>query len=224
MFDVDGTLVQSMGPEAVLFPRACERALGIEQVSNDWNSYRTPTDAGIVAELVERHLDRPCTAEDQQRVEDHFLAVMRDAIRNDPATYREVAGAAALLARLWARSDTFLAIATGGWSTTARLKLLTAGLNVGGIPLASAHEAEGKEAIMRVALARAREHTGCSAFASLTYLGDTPGDARASAALGFHFISIDTSGWINDTPLRFSDLSNVDTIVATLLKLRGTAT
>lgn len=223
MFDVDGTLVQSMGPEAVLFTRACELALGIERVSNDWNSYRSPTDAGIVTELVERHLGRPGTADDRQRVEDRFLALMRDALGNDPGTYLEVTGAAALLLRLRTLPDTVVAIATGGWGTSARLKLSAAGLKFDGIPFASSHDAEDKEAIMRVALARAQHQTGCADFASLTYLGDTPGDAGASAALGFHFIGIDTSGWVGHVPLRFPDFSETDSVVATLLRLRAKA-
>jgi phosphoglycolate phosphatase-like HAD superfamily hydrolase len=220
MFDVDGTLVQSMGPEAVLFPQACELTLGIGRVSNDWNSYRSPTDAGIVTELVERHLCRTCTAEDRQRVEDRFLALMRDAIADDPGTYCEVSGAAALLATLRARPDTILAIATGGWGTTARLKLSAARLEVEDVPLASSHDAEAKEAIMRVALERAQVQADCADFASLTYLGDTPGDARASAKLGFHFIGIDTSGWVRDAPRHFADFSNHEAVMTTLLDLR----
>lgn len=221
MFDVDGTLVQSMAPEAVLFPRACELALGIGHVSNDWNSYRSPTDAGIVTELVERHFGRPCTTDDRQSVENRFLALMKDSIGRDPGIYREVRGATALLTRLRTLPDTVLAIATGGWGTSARLKLMAAGIDVGDIPLASSHDAETKEAIMRAALARVRNLAGDGNFASLTYLGDSPGDLRASTALGFEFIGVDTSGWLDSVSHRFPDLSNTEAILGALLRIRA---
>lgn len=223
MFDVDGTLVQTLGVEAVCFPRACEEALGLARVSNDWSAYRHPSDAGIVAELVERHCVRRASAADQARVEARFLALLKDAFSKQPALCREVPGAKAAFQRTCRLASTVVAIATAGWSSTARCKLSTAGFDIGNLPLASSHDALSKEAIMRIGLARALRHAGVSHFSSLTYVGDSARDARAAAVLGFHFIGIDTSGFVRETPHRFEDFSDSDAFIATVLNLRENA-
>jgi beta-phosphoglucomutase-like phosphatase (HAD superfamily) len=116
MFDVDGTLVQSLDLEAKLFPRACELALGIERVSSDWSSYRTPSDAGIVAELVERHFERSSNAQDIAAVEARFLALLTRELDQDRSLCTEVSGVINMLRRVRSLPDTVLAVATAGWS------------------------------------------------------------------------------------------------------------
>lgn len=221
MFDVDGTLVQSLNAEGVCFPRACEMALGLEHVSGDWDSYAHPSDSGIVAELVQRHLGRAATAEDLAGVERCFLALLKETYKEHPELCRPVAGAVDALRQLRRLPDTAVSLATAGWSTTAMYKLSVAGFEVADIPMASSHDAAAKVDIMRIAVERAQAHAGVSCFSSGICIGDAAGDARAAAALGFGFIGIDTSGWVRDVEHRFLDFSDLAAFTGAMCRIQG---
>jgi hypothetical protein len=105
---------------------------------------------------------------------------------------------------------------------SARLKLATAGVELGDVAFASAHDAASKMEIMSVALTRALEAAQLPSYASLTYVGDSAVDAQAAQALGFHFIGIDTSGWVSHVPHRFLDFSDHDAFIDRVLTLRET--
>ena len=190
MFDVDGTLVDSMGVEGVCFPLACETALGISKVSNDWSVYKSPSDGGIVAELVQDRLRRQHTVDDLMRVEACFVQLLIERFNEEPGLFAPIPGALAVFSQLQQRDDVQLAVATGGWGRTAQFKLSAAGFKVGNAPFASANDAVGKAEIMRVCLERARAQSGVPQFASVTYVGDLPGDAQAASDLKFNFIGV----------------------------------
>ena len=221
MFDVDGTLVKSLAVEARCFPRACEDGLGISGVSNDWGGYRHPTDAGIVAELAERHLNRPARAEDFEKVEQRLLQLLKEAFANQPC--EEVPGARRAFQRAAQLPSTVIAIATGGWRTTARLKLQTAGFELAETVLASAHDAATKREIMEIGRKRLLQERRMDAFASMTYVGDSAGDAHAADALGFHFIGMDTSGFLPDAAHRFENFTDHDAFFDIVLKIQDSA-
>jgi phosphoglycolate phosphatase-like HAD superfamily hydrolase len=109
-----------------------------------------------------------------------------------------------------------------GLEPTARLKLATAGVELGDVAFASAHDAPSKMEIMSIALTRALEAAQVSSFASLTYVGDSAVDAQSAQSLGFCFIGIDTSGWVSHMPHRFLDFSDHDAFIDRVLTLRET--
>jgi phosphoglycolate phosphatase-like HAD superfamily hydrolase len=220
MFDVDGTLVDSTATEDIYFPRACEETLGLDRVSADWTSYRTPSDSGVVAELVERNFGRVATAADLARVEQRFYALLQATYAARPELCREVAGARVAFERARRLPDTVVSIATAGLLTTARLKLTLAGFEIDGVEITTSNDALAKVDVMRIAHERARVRTGIARFASVTHFGDSTGDRRAAAELGFDFIGIDTSGWVRDHDPCFPSFSDWDAIASRLLKSR----
>ena len=185
ILDVDGTLVQSLEAEALLYPRACEQALALSGVSSDWDSYRCPSDRGIVRELVERHFGREASREDYAQVEQHFLVLIQDAYSQEPRLCLPVPGAIEAIRRFRQLPELALSIATAGWPLTATHKLAVAGFAVEDIPIATSHDAEEKADIMRVAVERAAAHYGVNQFESLICFGDSPGDASAASELGY---------------------------------------
>jgi phosphoglycolate phosphatase-like HAD superfamily hydrolase len=223
ILDVDGTLVHSLAAEAELFPVACERALGLSDVSCDWDSYRCPSDTGIVRELVETRLGRRPMRADFQRVEQAFLALIRTAYAEQPELCRPVNGAIEAMHRFRQSPDLALALATAGWHLTATHKLSVAGLGIDDLPIATSHDAEEKLEIMRVAASRAAVHMSVTHFDSVICFGDSAGDALAAAELGYGFIGIDTSGFVADARHRFPDFSALDHIIGAIRELqRGT--
>jgi len=216
ILDVDGTLVHSLHAEAVLYPRACEQALALTNVSSDWMTYRHPSDRGIVRELVERNYARSATAADYALVEQRFLALIREAYERQPELCQPVAGALDAVSRFRQLPQLGLSIATAGWTSTARHKLAVAGFSVDDLPLATSRDAEAKVDIMCMAVARAALHYGVHQFESVVCFGDSAGDARAAASLGFEFIGIDTSGFVADLTHRYANFSDLEEIVRTL--------
>lgn len=221
ILDVDGTLVHSLGAEALLYPRACEQALALGSVSSDWMSYRCPSDRGIVRELVERNCARAATAEDYLRVEQRFLALIREAYEEQPGLCQPVAGAIEAVERLRQLPEQALSIATAGWMSTARHKLAVAGFSVDDLPLATSRDAEAKVDIMRMAAERAALRYRVDGFESVVCFGDSTGDARAAFSLGFEFIGINASEILADVTYRYADFLELDAIVRTLALLRG---
>jgi phosphoglycolate phosphatase-like HAD superfamily hydrolase len=220
ILDVDGTLVHSLEAEALLFPRACEQALNIRGISSNWESYRCPSDRGIVRELIEQHFGREADEDEYLKVEQRFLELIREYYAEEPELCRPVSGANEAVSRFREIPEFALSVATAGWHRTALHKLAVAGVYVQDLPIATSHDAEWKADIMRIAADRASEHYGVSDFETVVCFGDSKGDAKAAGDLGFEFIGIDTSGFVAEEKHRFADFSALDEIVRTMRVLQ----
>nr|WP_251041216.1 MULTISPECIES: HAD hydrolase-like protein [unclassified Halomonas] len=183
MFDIDGTLVESYDFDTECFQAAVEDVLGVT-VDPDWSRYKHVTDSGILAELIDElglksDADR-ITAE----VKEQFLSRVADYIAcHDVAP---ISGAHEFLSQLIARKNVTVAFATGGWSESARMKLVAAGINFSSIPLASSSDHYSRTEIMRLN----ERTTGVEGFDSITYFGDGPWDQKASKTLGYNFVLV----------------------------------
>ncbi|HUO66951.1 MAG TPA: HAD hydrolase-like protein [Gammaproteobacteria bacterium] len=211
MFDIDGTLVDSMRVDSRLYARAVRETLGGDVCIDDtWRPYVHVTDSGILDEILVQHrfpepLD-PLRAEVKRR----FIELVRGHLDAGDAVLREIRGATALLRELRARPDVRLAIATGGWAETALMKLAAIGVSVDGIGFASGSDAHARTRIMELAAERALRG---AMPATRTYLGDGAWDQRASAELGYRFIAI---GRALEHEPRFDDYADRDAVLACL--------
>ena len=221
MFDIDGTLVDSLGAESIYYPLACEQALGLAGVSASWETYQNPTDRGIVSELVERQFNRSASASDYACVEKCFLSLLREAYRTKSKLCNEVPGAIIAFQRVQRIPDTVVSLATAGWNSTAKLKLSTAGFKIDGISITSSNDAATKTDIMRIAFERAKSQINVSDISSVTYIGDSAGDRRAAFALGFDFIGIDTGGFVSDAETSFADFTDWDAFSKAIFHFRS---
>ncbi|MFQ5668832.1 MAG: HAD family hydrolase [Candidatus Binatia bacterium] len=219
IFDVDGTLTRSTGVDARCYAQAVSVELGVD-VDTEWSRYRHVTDAGILRELLERR-GRPAAPAVVLAVRERFLRLLCAALAADPTSCREVAGAGALLRHLRGVPDVRLAIATGGWADSARLKLRQAHIEINGIPFGSSDDSPSREDILRIACQRAGEK--CTVpFDAVTYVGDAPWDAAAARLLGFRFIGVALED-DEDRPrmagasVVFRDFTNRDAVVDALL-------
>jgi phosphoglycolate phosphatase-like HAD superfamily hydrolase len=140
MFDIDGTLVDSAGFDADLYAQAVEGVLDIE-VDRNWDAYEHISDSGILDQLLRDSRFDSDRAALAARVQQRFVGLVRDYLRRGPVAVREIAGAKRLVERLLALPDVRVAIATGGWEPTARLKLEYVGIDVGGAGFASSSDA-----------------------------------------------------------------------------------
>ena len=117
--------------------------------------------------------------------------------------------------RLLALPGVRVAVATGGWQETARLKLRLVGIDAERLAFASSSDALARTEIMRLAARRAMQGT---AFSRATYFGDGPWDRRASEQLGYDFIAV---GKAVAHTHAYDDLRDTDAILARLEVLNG---
>jgi len=187
MFDIDGTLTETMKVDEECFVRSFVEVFGFNDIDTEWSHYSHVTDSGIFREVYASRMGRPPTALDASRFRRHFIELLAAASSQTPFT--PVAGAERLLSRLASGGSHRVSLATGSWRESARLKMAGAGMCFDDHPAASADDAFERESIMKLSRQRAGEWYG-KAFAGTVYVGDGIWDARACRALGIQFIGI----------------------------------
>jgi beta-phosphoglucomutase-like phosphatase (HAD superfamily) len=209
MFDIDGTLVDSTGFDGDFYAEAVESVLGV-RVNRDWDVYEHVSDSGILAQVLREAVLDGDRAELAARVQQRFVANAGAFLANNPSTLREIAGAKRLVDRLLELPDVRVAVATGGWQETARLKLRLIGIDSERLAFASSSDARARTEIMQLAARRAMQG---AAFRRATYFGDGPWDRRASEQLGYDFVAV---GRAVAHPHAYEDLRDTDAILARL--------
>ncbi|MEE8153563.1 MAG: HAD hydrolase-like protein [Phycisphaerales bacterium] len=190
MFDIDGTLTQSCGIDSRCFVDALCEVLCIESIDTDWSNYRHTTDSGIAHEIITKQLGRPACDEELAAVKTSFVQRLRSALDNDPAECQANAGTQEILEWINHHSKLGYAVATGGWSESAHIKLTKAGIKVPKSIIASSDDAVAREKIMRIAERRAIRAYGVDRFESITYVGDAVWDLRAAETCKYSFIGV----------------------------------
>lgn len=185
LFDIDGTLARSNDLDERLFARAIEEVLGVPGISTDWATYADTTDEAITRELIERHLagaeaDR-LTAATRSR----FIELVTADLGNAQRTIAPVPGVPRILDLLGARDGAAIAMATGGWPESARLKLDAIGVDYSRLPLCTCADHPHRHGIIEHALGQLGRRRDRA-----VYFGDGIWDARASRRLGIGFVGV----------------------------------
>jgi FMN phosphatase YigB (HAD superfamily) len=183
VFDIDGTLLDSNGVDGELYIAAVQLVLGRVRIRASWREYQHVTDAGILNAIL---LDNGISGDASI-----IAAIKRtfvDSLRHHIEVYgpfSEIPGARDFVNRLCATADLACAYATGCWSTSALLKLRSAGFPVQRIPISSADDSYERCAIMENALRQLGNR-----FESVTYYGDGAWDRKAALSLGWRFVPV----------------------------------
>ena len=183
VFDVDGTLLQSATVDDDLYRQAVHDVLGPIRYRDSLTDYKFVTDAGILTQVIADN-DIPWDPALLTSIKKRFLAALESHI-SAHGPFMEVPGARQHFERLRGSNEHAVAIATGGWRSTATLKLESAEFDIRTVPLASSDDAMDRVDIMLTALS----HLG-SGFDSVTYYGDGPWDQAAARRLGWRFVAV----------------------------------
>lgn len=188
VFDIDGTLTRTAEVDEMLYAEAIRREWGIEGISTDWGAYEHSTDDAIAAQVYRESRGSEPSREDLARLRDRFAALIESEASARPERFAAVPGAAAILAALpslgWR-----VAIASGGWTPSARTKLRAAGLACTDLPAAFGCDARARREIIRIAAQRAAEGDG-RVWARAVYVGDGRWDLAAARDLGIGFVGV----------------------------------
>lgn len=183
MFDIDGTLVESFKFDEKCYLDAVYRALG-QKIDSDWSKYEHVTDSGI----LDRHLELNELLHRREEIHSDVKAFFIENVRRHIAKHsvKSVAGAIDFIKRLKLLPSVSVSIATGGWYETARMKLLSAGFDISGIPLSSSNDHYSRIEIMKAALSKSNLSCG----EKITYFGDAEWDKKACETLNINFVLI----------------------------------
>lgn len=203
LLDIDGTLMPTQELDNRCYWRAIDDVVGGAPACLDLDGFAHVTDGGILDEWMRRTHGRTPTAAETTRIRRRFLDLLADEHRRCPSAFEPLPGLVPWLEAARADGTDRIALATGGWSHTARFKLRAAGLARWRLPLASSDDAGTRTGIMRIARQRAlagssrTAGTGGTIYlddnmddAPTTYIGDGPWDLRASRDLGWDFVGI----------------------------------
>ena len=183
VFDIDGTLLQSVEVDDALYRQAVLAVLGPVQFRSSLSDYKHVTDSGILQDVMADNGLAP-DAGLVDAVKTRFVALLNAHVAK-AGPFSEFPGAMQKLRQLQESEDHAVALATGGWRASAMLKLNSAGLGGFDFPLATSDDAHDRAEIMQIALAE----LGVS-FQSITYYGDGPWDRDASRRLGWNFVAV----------------------------------
>ena len=208
-FDIDGTLIDSDEFDSELFVQAVQAVLGID-IDDNWSVYRHVTDGGILDEIIDNAGVKTDRLRVHSEVKKTFVGLVADYLAERGGRLPEIPGARTFLAELRSRPDVAIALATGGWEETARMKLRAAGLNPDEPSFASGSDAVSRVEIMQIAEQRALRGRRAS---RRTYFGDGTWDQKASLELGYDFIAI---GEKVEHSARYPDFRRPDLILARL--------
>ena len=188
MLDVDGTLIDNYDFDFVCFRSAVEEVLGIE-LTDDWDTFTNVTDVGVLEELIEQLGLRQDRMRILREAKALFLKKLREYIFSNKHDLVATPGAIEFVNDMKAHPNVVLAIATGGWEESAKMKLSAAGLDVDGVSFASCSDAMTRSEIMALAAFRAKQDTG-EIFTRRVYFGDGEWDKMATSTLGYEFVAV----------------------------------
>jgi beta-phosphoglucomutase-like phosphatase (HAD superfamily) len=201
LFDIDGMLTASNEIDSICFAEAFRDVFGLA-IDTNWDAYEHTTDRGIATEV----LVRSGRAADESALAVHRARFV-ELLDQRMTSLDEIPGARAFLAELLTR-DWRIALCTGAWSASARLKLARAGF--ADLPLASCDVDISREAILRHGIQLAGGADDIISF------GDAPWDVRAAANLGLPFIGI---GRRSGAPESFADFRDVTSLFAAIERI-----
>ncbi len=224
LFDIDGTLITTGGAGYRTMKRAVEVTLEVESAL-DGIPVAGRTDNIILRDALRALGDRELSDELRDRIRDVYCELLQkelDRISGGPGV---LPGVRELLRRLSGDRAYHLALLTGNFSQSARIKLgyydLWRYFEWG----AFGEDAVDRNDLLPVALSRYRERTGRPIAAShVVIIGDTPNDVEVARTGGTRIVCVTTGQFARAALLEagadvvFHDLSDVDAVLDVLGK------
>ena len=190
LFDIDGTLTHTVSTDEDCFTSAYLEALGIPGINTDWSVYSHCVDSTICQEIIQSRLGHPPLVEEIRRLKSCFMDHLRACAQKDPSSFQPIPGATEILTWFHSSEDWVAAIATGGWECSARLKLELAGIQVDGLPFASADDGFTREDILSIAISHAKAQYQQDKFDRIVSVGDGIWDVICASRMKLPFIGI----------------------------------
>ena len=175
-FDIDGTLLDSSDVDSKLYLESVKAVLGDIKVRSDWSDYEHVTDQGLLRSIIR---DNKLNEESARirKIKGLFVQSLTDYLETH-GPFKELPGALNFVRELQRSENTRIVYATGGWRTSAKLKLKASGFPLEGIPLRSSDDHDDRISIMKSAVSALSLDVK-----TITYYGDGVWDKVACEKL-----------------------------------------
>ncbi|HWP81126.1 MAG TPA: HAD hydrolase-like protein [Bacteroidota bacterium] len=190
IFDIDDTLTDTAFVDRECFAQTFFDRYSVRDFPNDGRHFSHYTDPAIFSQIYEERFNSPLAVSELQRLQNHYLAILRAMAKIWPQLFRQIPGASTSLAHLQQHSDWRIAIATGSWEEAAHTKLKTAGIEYRHLPLATANDGFTRETIVETAIDRAQTAYGINEFSGIVLVGDGLWDLKCAQTLNLGFVGI----------------------------------
>src|SRR5438093_11275398 len=80
MFDIDGTLTETMKVDEECFVRSFKDVFGFADIDTDWSHYPRTTDSGIFHDVFTSRIGRSPAAQEVSRFRQHFIHLLAAAL------------------------------------------------------------------------------------------------------------------------------------------------
>jgi phosphoglycolate phosphatase-like HAD superfamily hydrolase len=183
IFDVDGTLTDSVELDDRVYRATLAEVFGLELGSGFFGDFPNVTDSGVLESLFLERFGRKPTFDEIDGFVRRFVHSLSREL-SGPARCAQIGGAGRFLESLRRSRSWSVALATGCFSASARLKLAAAGIGWERW-IASADDAVSREDIFALAIERSGGNR-----ARTVLVGDAEWDARTARRLGVAFVGV----------------------------------
>ena len=190
IFDIDGTLTETNEVDDKCFVKAFAASHQITNIETDWTKYTHVTDSGLLSEIFNQKLGRSPNEEDFLIFKSRFIENLNEYASKDETLFAEVSNAKAMLEKLKLEKDWAIALATGCFYDSAKLKLEKAKIKVKDFPIGTADDTVSREEILRTAIEKSLEKYGLEEFEKIVSIGDGVWDVRTAKNLSLDFVGI----------------------------------
>lgn len=187
IFDIDGTLLKTFEIDATCYAQTFNELFESHMPMTDRSQFYSSTDSGLLKEASALYLGRDLNTHEIKAFQARFFAKLEHELKSKNDLMIFNAGKTFL--ELQQHPNTDVAIATGAWLTTAKIKLDAIGLNYKGVPLASSNDSDHRIEIIRHAINLSISHYG-NQYKTITYVGDKHWDYLAAKQLNIEFYGI----------------------------------
>ena len=84
MFDIDGTLTETMKVDEECFVRSFNDVFGFADINTDWSHYPCTTNSGIFHDVFTSRIGRSPTAQETSQFRQHFIQLLVAASSRSP--------------------------------------------------------------------------------------------------------------------------------------------
>lgn len=189
IFDIDGTLTKTNEIDHICYIDTVQRFIDKQFTTFDAESFTHFTDSSILIELYEHAFNRPPSPEEEEAFKTYYFNALKDSLRQQPHYFQAIGGATNIM---HAFSDEWaVALATGCWVESAKIKLEGGGIDIRNYPLATASDAITRQDVMLTAVERSKILHQVDSFEHVVYIGDGIWDKSSCASLAMPFVGMD---------------------------------
>jgi phosphoglycolate phosphatase-like HAD superfamily hydrolase len=195
IFDIDGTLADTMGLDDIHYLEALKRSFNISLSYGAWELYKinsTGTDSGITTEILRNECFNKTHSNDVTLLKEYFLRSLKKTFSENPLLFKEIKGARKFFDDLSTNEDYRVGIATGSWMESGILKLKAIGIDYLRCPFGNSDLFKRRKDIISYVINESKKINEINEFSKITYFGDGLWDYFTAQKLGINFIGVNT--------------------------------